>query len=511
VNSSDFCYTNSVMKNYINKIQFIILALLLVSCSNQNKEKTNEPITPESVLKKIKQIDTVDNNKTGEEEAKPSKPPVANKIIYIVIDAQRADRLGCYGFDKPVSPAIDSFAKESVLFKNVHSASPWTLPSFGTLFTGVSPTIHGAGEMLVRGGSKGESIHGVTVGGIRKDLPVMTELLPGTMKKMAYINNSFVNPDLGFARGFDEFDFKIARLTNYRTADEVTDKGIEWIDSVGDDSFFMVLHYFDPHIQYGPPKKYVDMFTSSRPGRVGYPFTNHDKAREEGDYFNNSEWDYIRALYYGETRFVDDEFKRLTEHLKKSGRYDDSWIVIVSDHGEEHYDHGSFEHGHRYEEEVVRVPLIIRSPGGKWMPGSVVEQNVSHIDVLPTILDLADRKIPAHFEGESLVPAILGRPKKSVASYMEYNLFNGQQCAYFDGRYKLIFDVRRNRMFMYDLKEDPKELTKLDKSHPEYARMKETIYAHRQKLEDMAKGKVKNSATLSPETEDALKSLGYVK
>ncbi|MBN2804505.1 MAG: sulfatase-like hydrolase/transferase, partial [Deltaproteobacteria bacterium] len=190
--------------NFNNLFLILLISSLLffdLSCSKNGDsekeivkhEKTVSPKSSELTDKKsVKTLKSVDKTTTGNQAQ-----PAGNKIVYILIDALRADRLGCYGFKENTSPAIDKLASQGVLFENVHSASPWTEPSFGTLFTGVSPTVHGAGEMLLRGSKSGETIHGVTVGGLNSALKTMPELLPDTLKKGAIINNAFVNRELG--------------------------------------------------------------------------------------------------------------------------------------------------------------------------------------------------------------------------------------------------------------------------------------------------------------------------
>ena len=437
--------------------------------------------------------------------------PKSDKVIMVVVDALRADGLGCYGYSKDTSPTIDRLAKEGILFERMHSASPWTAPSFGTFYTGVSPTVHGAGSMLARGSSKGTTLFGVTVGGIRKDLPTLPKLLPSEVRKGAIINNSFVSKELGFARGVDDFNHKIAHLTRYRTADEVTDIATKWLEEHKDGPFFLMAHYFDPHIQYGPPKKYLAQFAPDKPRRIAYPFVDHHTARDGTLKPNDAEKEYIRGLYNGEVRFTDDQIGVLIGAMEKMGLMDDTWLIITSDHGEEHFDHGSFEHGHRYEEEVVRVPFIVRAPGGKWKAGTRIADSVSHVDILPTVLDLYSVPSLPHFEGSSMLPLVDGKKRPDRTSYMEFNLFKGQQCALFDGRYKIVWDFRRNRAFMYDLKEDPRELTKLGKEHPMYEGMLERVKARREELTRQARGKVFDKGALSKEAADALKSLGYIK
>lgn len=483
--------------------------LLLFSCGEENpscatREKRDSRVAASSAQNNEKQ--------RGDSRSTPAevKMPPFEKVLVVLVDALRADKLGCYGFDQPTSPAIDKMAKESVLFEQVHSASPWTAPSFGTLFTGVSPTVHGAGKMLGKNSDQGKSVHGVTVGGLRNDLPTLPQLLPKKMKKAAVINNSFVCKELGFAKGFDEFDFQIARLTRYRTADEVTDIAIRWLESNKDNPFFYFLHYFDPHIQYAPPKKYLPQFAPKKPPRIAYPFIDHASARDGSLNPSEAEKAYIRGLYHGEVRFVDDEFARLMAYMDENQLLDDTWIVLLSDHGEELFEHGSFDHGHRYEEEVVRVPWIIRAPGGKWKAGMRVKHSVSHVDVFATLLDLAGVTVPERAEGKSVLPFLNGKEASDRVAFMEYNLFRGQQCALFDGRYKIVYDIRREKSFMYDLDKDPGEIHKLFAVTPKHKNLTQQLEKKRARLKNALGNKSHNNAVLSNESRDALKSLGYI-
>jgi arylsulfatase A-like enzyme len=197
--------------------------------------------------------------------------------------------------------------------------------------------------------------------------------------------------------------------------------------------------------------------------------------------------------------------------MKRDKRLDDTWVLLVSDHGEEIFDHGSFDHGHAYEDEVTRVPLILRAPGGKWRAGSRVTTSVRHIDILPTVLALFGQPLLTHFEGESLMPVIEEKETAKRPAYIEFNLFHGQQCALFDGRYKIIWDTRRKRGYYYDLEADPKELTKLDSDQPRYLELFAELEKLRNKLADTAKDKVFDKGELSKEAAEALKSLGYIR
>lgn len=479
----------------------ILLSFFVCRCGPKE-----EPV-PEQASKSAR---TVEPRKREALLAEKTTMPKAHKMVMIVVDTLRADRLGCYGYQKPTTPTMDRLATEGVLFETMHAASPWTAPSFGTILTGVSPTVHGAGSILAKGHRRGTEVLGATVGGLREDLPTLPELLPGGMRKGAFITNAFVSRDLGMDKGFDHYDHRNASVYRSRRADEVTDRAVAWMEKHAGKPFFMLLHYFDPHMSYDPPAQYIEQFAPNKPRRISVPFTDHRAARDGSLNPDGQEKAFIRGLYDGEVRFVDDQMARVLQVMETHGLLDDTWIVVVSDHGEEQFEHGSFDHGHAYEEEVTRVPFVIRAPGGKWRAGSRVAQSVRHVDIAPTILDLLGGEPPVHYEGSSLLPVVEGKDTADRPAYIEFNLFAGQQCALFDGRYKTVWDLRRERGFYYDLKRDPKETTRIEKDDGRLAGLLENLKATRDALSKLAEGKKFNEGKLSAEALEALKSLGYI-
>jgi arylsulfatase A-like enzyme len=489
------------------------LFTLGMACGNKKRAPAEEAL--EVTPKRPSTATKLDDNKTKEKRkdqitGKPPAVPKAERMLLIVVDTLRADRLGAYGYDKPTTPTMDAIAKEGVRFTTLHAASPWTAPSFGSLYTGVSPTVHGAGAMLAKGSKKGHSMLGVTVGGIRKDLPTLAELMPEKMVTAGFATNAFLSESLGMGRGLNHYDHRNASVHRYRKADEVTDRALEWLEGNGDKPFFMMLHYIDPHMGYGPPDKYVQMFAPDKPRRISVPFTDHQSARDGSLNPNESEKAFIRGLYNGEVRFVDDQIKRVVEWMKQRQLLDDTWLVLTADHGEEQFDHGSFDHGHAYEDEVTRVPLIIRAPGGKWHANQRISHSIRQVDIPATLLHLLGEQIPAHFEGKSLLPMIEGKDNTDRPAYTEFNLRSGQQCALFDGRYKVVYDIRRKRGFFYDQKTDHGEMTKLGKENPIYKELLGNLMKKRAALQAAAKGKVFEKGALSGEAAEALKSLGYI-
>jgi arylsulfatase A-like enzyme len=157
--------------------------------------------------------------------------------------------------------------------------------------------------------------------------------------------------------------------------------------------------------------------------------------------------------------------------MEEMGLLENTWIMVTSAHGEEIFDHNSIDHGHRYEEEVIRVPLIIRAPGGKWNAGVRLATSVRHIDVAPTIMALFGVSPQETFEGESLMPVIKGEQKTHRPAFTESNIHWFERYAWIDGRYKLIKPVPNLPGVLFDLEKDPGERMEISPPHPIYKRL----------------------------------------
>ena len=171
------------------------------------------------------------------------------------------------------------------------------------------------------------------------------------------------------------------------------------IDSWGDQSYFLVLHLFDPHMDYDPPAPTRGRFTASYESKFLLPISDLNGIR--GNKYDIQEVDvhFIRAAYDEEIAFVDQEVGRFLDELDERGRFDDSMVVLTSDHGEELFEHGGFEHGHAMWTEVLQVPMIIWGPGVT--PGRE-DEPVSLVDVAPTVLDWVGARKSVTFDGISL-------------------------------------------------------------------------------------------------------------
>ena len=447
-----------------------------------------------------------------DEKTLSDKLPRSKKMVLIVVDTLRADRLGSYGYKKqPTSPHMDKLAAEGVLFEHFAVASPWTAPSFGTMLTGLPPTMHRAGKILPKTAKVGQKVLGVRVSGLNKSVPTLPELI-SPANSGAITNNAFLHPALGYARGFGSYDHKNASLLRCRRADEVTDAAVSWLKEHRDEDFFLLVHYFDPHISYDPPAKYKEMFAPGKVGRIQAPFSDHYPARNGELKPSEAEKDFIRGLYNAEVRFVDDQIGVLVDQMKSLGLMDSTWIALTSDHGEEQFDHGSFDHGHRYEEEVTRVPFILRAPQGKWNAGKRVLYLARHVDILPTVLDLFGAEAPTYLVGRSMISLIDGSEASHRSAYMEYNLYWGQKYALYDGRYKYIANVYSGRGYMYDLKKDPAEQHQLGVEHPQFEVLKKQSQLLRDNFTKRASSNIASDEVveLPEEVEKSLRSLGYI-
>ncbi len=173
--------------------------------------------------------------------------------VIIVVDTLRADHLGLYGYARPTSPEIDARAASGLVFDHAYSTSPWTLPSFGSLFTGHWPSEHLAGLRV--------SVEGAnSFTPLVPTFPTLAELLSVRYWATgAVVNNPFLAAGSGIERGFDRYDYADAQ----RRADASVDAALAWLAGRGDQRFFLVLHLFDPHLPYDAPPPFQRAPTSA--------------------------------------------------------------------------------------------------------------------------------------------------------------------------------------------------------------------------------------------------------
>jgi len=235
---------------------------------------------------------------------------------------------------------------------------------------------------------------------------------------------------------------------------------IGWLQENEGEDFFLWIHYLDPHLPYTPPPRLTDRKLYQK--EIGDGLNMHSRSKLPADMASTSEkraW--IEELYRGEVRLVDENIGRLLAKLDELGLYNESLIILTSDHGEEFWDHGGFEHGHTLYNELLRVPLIVKLPEGRAggpVPGEQVEEAVSTAALTPTILQACGVDYDAeHLSYQSLMPILEGSPHGAQEPYSSGMLWSGQMESIVTGGAKLIYYHTSGATEVYDLSADPRE------------------------------------------------------
>lgn len=383
-------------------------------------------------------------------------------VILVTVDTLRRNALGPYNGDMESSPRIGEFAGDAAIFTHAFTSAPWTYPSVASILTGLPSRVHN----LVDGKSA-----------LPENVPTMTEALSGAGYHTAALGlNSMLLPRSKLDRGFQDYhwfpepnfsleNFSVGLTHNLLSlcgtskpdAAGLTDQAIQWVRKNADREFFFWLHYFDPHMPYGPP----DAYQPENPAyeKLGKRFGETRAARMGSAARTAEERDWIRDLYAGEVKYVDAQVGRFFDALRKMGLYEDTLILFTADHGEELWEHDRFEHGHTLYNELVQVPFLVKLPGTH--PGLTVDTPVSTQAIMPTILDLC-RVAPASAEAP-LLPSLLPLINVSGAGYVEQPIFTGASLFHdrcegviFDGM-KYIQATLSGHEQLYNLKADPEE------------------------------------------------------
>ena len=326
----------------------------------------------------------------------------SSSIVVITIDTLRADHLGSYGYFRDTSPNIDRVAEEGVLFANVVTTMATTLPAHVSLWTSMYPVQTG----VTRNGSK-----------LAKNQKAGSDVLmfAQMLRRLGYSTAAFVSATpvkkyTGIGVGFDIFDEPdVKRGGRSGTADATTDQVLQWLDSEPQKPFFLWVHYFDPHDPYRPPSPYDTSFSTTGE-LIQFLEQNEYPYPEDARVLN------VNNLYDGEIQFVDSQIGRLVAALEESGLYETLTLVILSDHGEGLGQHGRIGHGEIFNEQLF-VPLIIKFPESSGRAGQVVEEVVSLVDVVPTLVDVLD--LPLSSE---ILEQFVGRNALSRRRPREYAL-----------------------------------------------------------------------------------------
>lgn len=450
--------------------------------------------------------------------AKAQRPTV----IFILVDALRADRLGCYGCSHGNSPTIDALATEGVLFERAVAAAPWTQPSIASLFSGVYPTAHGVLGYKEAYESVVDKTPAVTV--FSDDFETLAESMKrGGYTTAAFVANPFVVREFGFAQGFDHFDASFA--SNLTNGDVVNKAVLDWLDTRTDKKpLFLYLHYMDVHGPYDAAPKFLDplldeieqkgvseLLTPEAVKKLDYlwqpPTGPTDLARHNKLSHYREYWE---ARYEAGIRRFDYYFAQLESELKSRGIWNDAMIVLTADHGEALYEHGYWDHGFSVYDTDLHVPLILRRPGV--LPaGKRIPDIVRLIDVQNTLCDQFGITPPANTQGRALSPLFTkGGKWDPVSAYAEGVKIGPEQRAMYAAGWKLLLHTDTDKMELYHFVRDPGEQTDLATKYPRLVEQMRTMLDDQlTRNQRRAAGLELEKAPLTDEKIKQIRSLGY--
>jgi arylsulfatase A-like enzyme len=391
-------------------------------------------------------------------------------IILIAIDTLRADHLGCYGYTKCTSPNIDRFARDGVVFENCFAVGIPTHPAYTTIMTGMHPLVH---RIVCHAG--------------KVDLSPTITMLSEYLNRYGYVTIAVDNLATAeriaragwFARGYHYY-FSTGGITvisqgvkiNAEIVNKVAFEALELaLKKGGDKGFFMFIHYWDPHAPYLPPKGYIEKFYSGDPSKGDI----EDRLKKTlwgrlllsgwiGEHVRSGVRDksYIDASYDAEIAYVDEKVGELLARIDELGLTDDTVVILTADHGESLGEHEIYYDHHGLYEWDVKIPLIIRYPS-RIPRGVRVKAMVSHMDIMPTILELTGIPIPKEISGSSLLALFDGKWDGYPMLCMVENTRMTKRALRM-GRWKLIETLRPDiygrpagYIELYDLEKDPKE------------------------------------------------------
>ena len=393
-------------------------------------------------------------------------------VILISIDTCRADYLSCYGFGRKTTPNIDSVADMSIVFENVISPVPLTLPAHSSMLTGTIPPYHG----LHNNHNYWLDGSNITLAEILKDNGFNTS---------AFVSSFIIDSQFGLNQGFDTYYDRFEQQNSYtiqneRQGGETSRLVLEWLEQHKNEKFFLFLHYYDPHSDYQPPEPFASKF------------------------YDN--------LYAGEIAYVDYCISLVIQKLRELGLFDSALIIITSDHGEMLGEHREDEHGYFIYQSAVKVPMILKLPSQRHSKS--IKDAVGLIDIVPTVCSLLGIRVPAQVQGEDLSRYFIqgyssksGKEKYLYTESLYPTKYNANALlGVVTNRWKYIQTTRPE---LYDLLNDPSETNNLIIERPQEARILQDQLRQILQL-TVRKTQFDSKIALDEESRQRLESLGYV-
>ncbi len=383
--------------------------------------------------------------------APPTPQPRFDHIYVWMVDTFRADKMHAYNpKTRVLTPNYDAFAADATRFAWATVQGTWSLPSHASLLTGVYPTVHRA--------TAADSKLSPTVPFVAE------ELKRDGYRTGMFSSNGYISAKWGFDRGWD-VNRNFIRESLPNGADYLWKTAKTWLTPLLSKRQFLYLATIEPHVAYTPKKEFlVKYWDKPYVGPLKPVLTGVQLGLIKGGKLkiNDNDKAYLEALHDAEITGSDALFAKFIADLKALGVYDTSVVIVVSDHGDQFYEHGSVGHGDTVYQELTHVPMIIRAPG--LLPkGTVVEGDVEMMDIAPTLLDLAGAKPDPKMQGATLVPLVFDEvgvaPRAALT--VDGQVARGLKV----DRYRLVHKGP-GRMELYDEFADPREQKDVAADHP---------------------------------------------
>lgn len=379
--------------------------------------------------------------------------------VVILLDAARADHFGFAGYERATTPRIDALAGSSLVFDHAVSNASFTIASVASLFTALAPAEHG----VVRSGSVLPA-RATTLAEVLKDAGYRTG---------AFTENPLIDPDYGYAQGFDDFRDYFSRAAASHGGHDLDLSGsprhiaeaVDWIDRGDRDRpFFLYVHLLRPHNPYHPLPVCAGRFTTHA-GDSSVDGSTAELRRLALAGADAAELRRLVALYDENLCSADALVGQLLDALQGRGLLDHTVVALVGDHGEPLGGHGHLLHGFHVYQEDVRIPFLIRLPDAMHLRGRV-ETSVRLSDLMPTLLSVLKVRAGVPIPGQPLIPP----PEHPTRPFVEYSVLERSIRMGPLEYVRLAGAGREAKGRLFDLSRDPHELHDLASDRPEDAR-----------------------------------------
>jgi arylsulfatase A-like enzyme len=465
-------------------------------------------------------------------------------VVLLVMDTVRADHLSAYGYERRTTPNLDKFAQGAIRYTNAIATSDITLSTHASIFTGLYPSWHGA--YIVHGRNPAPRA-------LSPKFETLTEVLSqkGYLTMAVIANYALLGREYKIDQGFQLYDVRrpvqlfsgdwvggeplrdglrptMRRLLDmfvstsemdmrYRRAAEINEDVLGLLDQASqlDTPFFLFVNYMDAHLPYLPPQPFSNMYASRTDTDMRYAsmLELREQVCKRQRSVTDAERNAMISQYDGGIAYLDAQIGAVIQHLKTRGLYENTIVVVASDHGEAFGERDLLTHGMSVYQDQIHVPLMIKHPNQR--EGSIISNPVSQVDLMPTVLDAVGVKTPAGLHGLSLtnlkpsgVRRVLSESFANSFLLGWHQRFRRIERAVIEGSMKFVGSTAGKRQ-LYELSKDPHERTNIAPMHQEltdkFRGSLAAVVATAPKSFDFDKAKA-----MDQESVDRLRSLGYL-